>query len=503
MVQSSIKAGAIISYISILLNILISLIYTPWMIHEIGMSDYGIYSLIVSFLSYFLLDFGLGSAISRFIARYRADNNAEGINKIFSIATVVYACLSLFIGVILVVIYFFLEEIFVKLTPNEIEVLRSLYIIAGFFSICNFSLKPYDGALMAFEHFVPLKCLDLTVRVGTVLLISIALLFGGDVYCLVFINGAVAMIVSCIKIAFLYRKEHLTINVRLFDKPIAKGLFGFSVWVFLINIAQRLRLNIVPTILGIFCGTTEISIFAVGMNLEGFIYHFTNALNGLFIPKVSRMVKSKNAQKEIMDLMIKVGRIQLLVVGFIILGLFGLGHSFIHLWIGDSFYKTYYVMVLLVAVNLISMTQHIGTTLSYVINEVKYNSIFAISTSLVSLLLSIIFAPQWGAIGCGIAVFVALTLNIILLNIFYSKKLHLDIGFFFRKCHAKILPFQIILLIVLIYIDQTGIINNWGRLIMAGGVYTVVFALMMYNLVMNEEEKMTVNQIIDKIWKQK
>lgn len=49
------------------------------MIREIGMSDYGIYSLIVSFLSYFLLDFGLSEAISRFISKFRAkgDNNSS------------------------------------------------------------------------------------------------------------------------------------------------------------------------------------------------------------------------------------------------------------------------------------------------------------------------------------------------------------------------------------------------------------------------------------------
>ena len=36
MAMSQIKAGAIISYISIGVNLLIGLLYTPWMIHSIG-----------------------------------------------------------------------------------------------------------------------------------------------------------------------------------------------------------------------------------------------------------------------------------------------------------------------------------------------------------------------------------------------------------------------------------------------------------------------------------
>lgn len=108
MKNNSIKTGAIISYISIFFNIIISLIYTPWMIREIGMSDYGIYSLIVSFLSYFLLDFGLSEAISRFISKFRAKGDNREIDKMFSVTTIVYAFLSLLIGLVLFVIYFFL-----------------------------------------------------------------------------------------------------------------------------------------------------------------------------------------------------------------------------------------------------------------------------------------------------------------------------------------------------------------------------------------------------------
>lgn len=107
MKNDSIKAGVLISYVSILVNIGISLLYTPWMINEIGQSNYGIYSLIVSFISYFLLDLGLGSAISRFIAKYRAENDESQIKEMISVAYTVFMCLSVAISLILVILYFF------------------------------------------------------------------------------------------------------------------------------------------------------------------------------------------------------------------------------------------------------------------------------------------------------------------------------------------------------------------------------------------------------------
>lgn len=50
---NQIKLGAIISYISIGINILFGLIYTPWMIHSIGKENFGLYTLAMSVISFF------------------------------------------------------------------------------------------------------------------------------------------------------------------------------------------------------------------------------------------------------------------------------------------------------------------------------------------------------------------------------------------------------------------------------------------------------------------
>ena len=69
----------------------------------------------------------------------------------------------------------------------------------------------------------------------------------------------------------------------------AKELFTFSSWIFVVGIAQRLLLNIVPTILGILSGSQQIAIFAIALTIENYIFTFANALNGLFLPKFTRM----------------------------------------------------------------------------------------------------------------------------------------------------------------------------------------------------------------------
>lgn len=204
--NNNIAKGAIISYISIFLNIIISFIYTPWMIRQIGVSDYGLYSLITSFVSYFLLDFGLDSAITRFIAKYRAEGDERKVENMLGLTTKVYLLIDAIIFFALIVLFFHISGIFKGLTPEEIEKMKLLYCIAGGFSVLNFVLKPMSGAMMAFEMFVENKLLDMVTRVGTVLLIVVALIFSANVYWLVLINGATAFACHLLNILCSSRK---------------------------------------------------------------------------------------------------------------------------------------------------------------------------------------------------------------------------------------------------------------------------------------------------------
>lgn len=113
-----------------------------------------------------------------------------------------------------------------------------------------------------------------------------------------------------------------------------------------IALAQRCIFNLAPSILGALSGSTSIAILGIAITLEGYTYTFANALNGLFLPKVSRVLANNNG--DIMPLMIKMGRIQIYIVGLIIFGVVCLGQDFIQLWVGDGFKDSYLCAVLII-----------------------------------------------------------------------------------------------------------------------------------------------------------
>lgn len=489
--SSTIKKGAIISYVAIFLNIAITFFYTPWMIRKIGVSDYGLYSLVYSFISYFILDFGLSQAIQRFIAKYRAEGNEDKVAKMVGITTRVYLIIDAIIFLVLFVLYFFISDIFKGLIPTEIERLKGLYFIAGIFSVLSFIFKPMAGAMMAFEYFVEEKALEMFNRVGAVLGVCIALYMGADVFALILINGAFSLGSSILKLVVFERKSKLNIQWFYFNKEELKGIFSFSMWTFGSGLAQRLRFSLVPSVLGILSNSSEIAIFAMGISLEGMVFTLSSAINGLFLPTVSRIVHNKK-REELDSLMIRVGRIQLYIIALIFCGFVIFGKAFLHLWVGDDFSNVYWVLILLIFSNIVSLTQRIAEDLVYVENKIKDTTIRIFICSALGLGVGCVLAPMFGAIGTAVGTGLGLCVYQIIINIYYQKKLGLDIRTFFHECHLKILPFLIIFTVIAYYLQSLIVLDSWIKLFFYGSIYAMIFLILCFVFLFNINEKQLV-----------
>ena len=98
----NLKLGFILSYISIFIQSIISILYTPVMLRLLGESNYGLLQLAISTMSSLsILSFGFGSSYMRFYSQYKADNDNNAIsvlNGMFTIIFISVSILSLIVG---------------------------------------------------------------------------------------------------------------------------------------------------------------------------------------------------------------------------------------------------------------------------------------------------------------------------------------------------------------------------------------------------------------------
>ncbi len=489
--SKQIKYGAFISYIAIAFNILAGIIYTPWMIKVIGDSDYGIYGLAISVISMVTMDFGLGQAISRFIAKYIAQNDQKAIDSFLGITLKLYLVIDAVIGVVLFVLFFLLKFIYVSFTPDELARLRLVFVIIGAFTLCTFPMQIFNGVIQAYEKFVFQKLMDLAQKVIIVALMVAALFNGGGLYTLVVVNAGIGLLISVAKYIYLKSKGLFKAGLKSWDKPMVKELFSFSVWTTVMLILQRFIFNIEPTILGVTSGTRQIAIFNVSSVLEGYVYNLTGALGALFLTRVAKIYYGENQDAKAMDkLMIRVGRIQLFIVGAVSAIFFSLGGEFMMLWQGEKFAMAYPITIMMIAPSLITATQTIASTAITATGKLQYAALSYGVTAVVSCALSFIFSIKYGALGTGIGILAgSIAGTVVVSNIIYKKVLGLNIGNFFVQCHLKMSLPIVITTCIGFALHHFWVTSGWILFIAKCLIMGVIYVILMWLMGLNADEK--------------
>ena len=475
MAISQIKTGAVLSYVVIGINLIIGLVYTPWMINSIGKENYGLFILASSVITLFMFDFGLGTSVTRFVSRFLAEGRQDKVNNFMGLVLKIYLAMSVILFVVLLSVYFFIPSIYQELTPEEIEKFKVVYAIAACFSVLSFPFIPLDGIITAHEHFIQLKFCELFNKLFLVLTMAVCLLMGYGLYALVTVNAIAGLVTILLKIYA---------NAAGIDEVI-----GYSWWVTVGVLAQRLIFNIAPTILGMVSGSVEIALFGIASVFEAYVYTFSSAWNSLFLPRVTQMTL-KEDRESIMSLMTKVGRIQIMIIGLIIIGFVGLGGEFVTLWLGQGYEKVYPTVVLLIIPSFFHLPQLIGGNAILAMNKVKQQAYVFVAMGVINLILGYFLAGLWGAIGYAIAVFVSYMIRTIGLNVIYYRDLKLDIFRFFKDSFLQMTPALVVSCVAAycVHLLQLRTWLSWGAGVVA---VTAVYFGIMYLWAMNKEERNT------------
>ena len=200
--------GAVLSYCAIAFNIVSGLLYTPWMISTLGDDQYALYTLAVSVINIFLMDFGISSAVTKFLSNFYAEEKQEAANVFMGIVYKIFIVISAVIAVVLTVFYFFIDTVYVKLTPDELRIFKHLFIIVAAYSVVSFPFTTFTGVLTANERFIELKSCDFLQKVTSVALIIVFLLLDKGVYSLVLVHAFTNLLFLLAKYSYKRSRKH-------------------------------------------------------------------------------------------------------------------------------------------------------------------------------------------------------------------------------------------------------------------------------------------------------
>lgn len=496
------KAGVFLSYFSLAIGNLVSIVYTPIMLSLLGKSDYGLYSLASSIVGYLgLLNFGFSGSYIRFYSRYKAKNDQVGIarlNGMFLSIFIVIALITLVTGAILV--YYSDIVLGTKLTNKELETGKILLAILVINMCLSLPAVIFYVFITAHEMFVFQKIMGLIQVVAGPLTILPVLMLGYGSIGLVTITTLLTVVVNITNIYFCFKKLNIRFIFRDLDFLLLKEMSLFSSFIFINVLIDQINWNIDNYILGRVKGSSSVAVYSIGAALNKYYMSFAVIISSVFVPQVNRMVAEKNANMILLDLMIKTGRIQFIVLSLIASGFVFFGREFINLWVGKDYSAAYFIALILIITATIPYIQSIGIEIQQAKNKHKFRSLAYLIIALVNVVISIPLAKMYDGIGCAIGTGVSLIIgNGLIMNWYYHKKIGLNMKKFWKEIMkffpALILPF-ILGVVIMRYLN----ISQFLVLICMILLYCLCFITSMWFMGLNRFEK---SMFVDFIYKLK
>ena len=495
------KLGAMLSYVSIAVSTLIQLLYTPLLIRMLGQSEYGLYSLINSVIGYLtVLDLGFGNAIIVYTAKYRAQGKYEDEKKLHGMFKVVFRIIGVIAGLIGLILFFNVTRLFGhSMTPIELQEAKIMMLILAFNLMITFNFSIYSSIISAYEEFTYQKIMAI---VNTLMkpLIMIPLLFMG------YKSIAMTVVITIVNVSILlsnyfYCRNKLDIKIKFmgFDKNLFKIILGYSIWIFLGVLVDKANWSVDQFVLGSVAGTVAVSLYSAASTINQLFINLSTAISSVLLPKVSKMIAKKSNDEEITNEFIKVGRLQYLVVFLMASGLTLFGKEFFIAWVGKKFITSYYIAIILVIPLCLPLIQNLGISIMQAKNMHRFRSIVLFMIAIANIAISIPLAKLYGGIGSAIGTSLSLIIgNVFIMNIYYQKKVGINVIKFWKEIIKMTIPFVIPISIILIIMHFVTL-HGYLHVIAFGGIYSIIYALVCYTLVMNDYEKGIINKVLKKI----
>lgn len=489
--MNQIKAGAVLNYVIIGLHTFVGLAYTPYMLRCLGQSEYGLYSLVASVIAYLtILDFGFGNAIVRYTAKFRAEGKKQEQWEMFGMFLIVYLIIGLIAFGGGLALYFNVDALFDRtMTESDLSQARTMMLLLTFNLAFTFPLSIFGSIITAYENFIFQRIVSILRIILSTGVLILVLSIGYKSVALVVVQTVFNLLTLAFNYFFCKKKLKIRIEFSRFNFSFFKEISVYSFWVFLNAIMDKIYWGTGQFVLGAMSGTVAVAIFSVAILLEQMYMTFSTSISSVLLPKITAMVANSKSKKEISDLFIRIGRLQCIVILFVICGFIAFGQTFINIWAGVDYSQAFIITLIFFLALFIPLIQNTGIVILQARNQMKFRSILYLFISVVSLIFQIVLVKYYGAIGCAIAIGSALIIGPgLIMNIYYQKYQSINIKAFWREI-GKMLIFPSIFTTIWVFATCRIQFNSIVSLILGIIFFSAFFIPLLWKFSMNAYEQ--------------
>lgn len=495
------RIGVILSYILLALNMFVGIILTPIIVGSLGNREYGLYQTIASFArNLAILDFGIGTTITRYLSKYKALNDDDNRNKVLLAVARLTCILSGIILILGILLSLFIPQLYSRtLTVDELQKAQTVFLIL----VVNVSITLFDhylvGVCTSNERFLFIntnKILKVIFRV-----ILIVILVRRFPNAIVLSEVDLFITVLFLIVDFIYVR--LCLRIRIVRTQIShlmlKEIVIFGSTIFLQAFVNQANSNVDKVLLGALSSAEVVAIYSVAMQLFGIFNSLSSVISSVYLPYVTKKVHSGVSAKEIDDIIIRTGRKQFMITGLVLVGFIAVGKDFITIWMGKDYIEAWIIALIIMIPSMVELVENVAISVTLAMGKNVVRTIIIACAAVFNIVFTIIFIKLFGPIGAPIATALSYLLGyIIAVNIFYKKIIGIDVIYVFRNIFKRTwfcLAITGLVTMPLKFITTTNYIVLFGKVI----CITVIFIALMFLIGFDSQEKRDVLGALQKL----
>lgn len=488
--------NTIAQYIKIIVSVLTSLLSTRIILQQLGVEDYGIFSVVAGFISLFgVLNSSMIVSVQRFISYEIPTGDSNKISYIYSTSVIIHIIIAFVTFVLCETIGLFFLKNYMSFPSGKLDEALTVYHCVVISFVINIISIPQQAALIAYEKLF-LSAVIGIVEVLLKLIAAILLIYisGSKLICYSFLFLAVSVLIR-ILYSIILKLNVKSLRFRFcYEKTLYKKLLSFAGWNLFGGIANLGKIQGVNVILNMFFNTAINAAYGIANQVNSQLLFFSSSI---FQSANSQIIQSyrKNDESRLKFLVFKTSKLAFVLYFSVALFVFISVDDLLKLWLGDvPEYCNLFIKLMLIN----SCIELFSTPLMFITQATgKIRNYFILISAVMLMILPISYVLLSHGFPPFTVLTVTIVINILLLIIrliFVKHNTSFDIRSYAMDVILK--AFMIIVISTILLNLALKFDSLWLRL---GSVLILspsVVIFLAYNILLSKEERDAVKRYV-------
>ncbi|MEI6727172.1 MAG: oligosaccharide flippase family protein, partial [Actinomycetes bacterium] len=378
----------------------VAFVFMPLLVAHYGLTQYGLYLLAFSFSGYIgLLDFGVGTALTKLIAEKRAKSGIASIGDLVTVGLAYYCVVGVVACGALLLLARFSGEIF-HLAPADARLMGNLFVVGAVGALVTWPLMTFPAALEGLQRY------DLSARVTVVttalgaVTTALVLVLNGSLVALTICVTLAAIVGGFVAAVLLWRHAPgVHVGVHSASREAMHRIFQFSWVIFVTQVCGVLVYQQTDRIiLGLFAGAVSIALYEASSKLHAFVRQLAVIGGAAAMPAASGFV-GEDATERLRILFLRGSKyVDAFVLPFVVT-IIALAGPLLRLWLGPAYAGQTLAAQLFVGYYLLNANTTVSGAILVGTGRLRFILWYTVLGALGNVAVGVSLAPSLGALG--------------------------------------------------------------------------------------------------------